>query len=58
MPLTRYQKANIFRGVLLAIGLGYLAYDFYTKGKYVLIVIVILGGIALGVAMVKSNKKD
>lgn len=58
MPLSRYQKANIFRGVLLAIGLGYLAYDFYMKGKYSLIIIVVLGGIALGVAMVKGKRKE
>jgi hypothetical protein len=58
MPLSRYQKANIFRGVLLAIGLGYLAYDFYLKGKYTLILVIVMGGIALGVAMVQGKRKE
>lgn len=58
MPLTNYQKSNIFRGVLLLIGLSYLTYDFYMKGKYGLIVIVLLGGIAFGVAMVQGKKKE
>lgn len=58
MPLTNYQKSNIFRGVMLLIGLSYLTYDFYMKGKYGLIVIVLLGGIAFGVAMVQGKKKE
>jgi F0F1-type ATP synthase assembly protein I len=58
MPLTSFQKANIVRASLLVIGLGYLSYDFYNKGKYGLMIIILLGGIALGVAMLKGKKKD
>jgi F0F1-type ATP synthase assembly protein I len=58
MALTRFQKSNIFKGILLAIGLGYLSYDFWMKGKYGMIVIIVLGGIALGVMLVKGKQKE
>jgi F0F1-type ATP synthase assembly protein I len=57
MPLSSYQKASIFKAILLVAGLGYMAFDFYRKGRYGLIIVIVMGAVALGVIMIKGKPK-
>ncbi len=49
-------RSNILRGILFFGIIGYLAYDFYMKEKYQLLVVLAMGGMAF-IYMIRFLKK-
>ncbi len=53
------QKSGmIVRGVLFFAMIGYLAYDFYTKGKYWYILILAAGSVAFVMLLLSQKNKE